>query len=685
MKLPGNRLAQRIIVAIAATILIVWFYPHQNNNTFIYEEGRPWNYAQLIAPFDIPIHPDSLTVDRIRDTLNKTFVPIYTLAPKVVDSIVDELPASIGSTNRQSLAKVIKQIYEDGVVDNAVMDRINDRSLTHIRVLEANTLYTRSTAGLTSPRDIYEHLDNIVKDRYLRSYFLSTDLHSILRPNLIHNQVENQRVFDNEFQALTADRGVILQGQTIINKGDIVTAQDYTNLRTYENLMRDRTFNSSESEILIILGQVLYVAILLSLLIAYFGLFARPMYDDFKTMLFIFVIVTVAFLLSVTMSLITHGGIYIVPMAIIPVLILAFFDGRTALFVSTISILLCAPVAPFALEYIFLEFSTAAVAIYTLGELRSRLQLMRMAVAVASTYFIGYISLELLLNGAFAGLEIRTFVFFSVNALLTSLAHILMFAAERTFGFVSVATLYELADINQPLLRKLSDTCPGTFQHCMSVSNLAADAARAMGANEQLVRVGAMYHDIGKMSNPAFFTENQHGVNPHDALPPEQSARIVVGHVTEGLQIATKEGLPDIVKDFICQHHGRGKAKYFYFTYCKAHPDETTPNEAPFTYPGPNPTSRETSLLMMADAVEAASRSLTDYSRQSINDLVNKIVDGQISEGLHADSSLEFRDVAIIKSAFAKRLGTIYHSRVAYPKAATETSATTETPETPKG
>ena len=262
----------------------------------------------------------------------------------------------------------------------------------------------------------------------------------------------------------------------------------------------------------------------------------------------------------------------------------------------------------------------------------------------------------------------RMFGYLAINAVFISFAYILIFLLEKTFGFTSRVTLVELSDINNPLLRELSEECPGTFQHSMAVSNLASAAAHRIGANVQLVRAGALYHDIGKISNPAFFTENQHGVNPHDALTPLQSARIVIGHVTDGVKRADKAKLPSGIRQFITEHHGRGKARFFYTTYCNQHPGEKV-DEAPFTYPGPNPQSRETSILMMADAVEAASRSLSDHSPEAINNLVNRIIDTQISEGLHNDSPISFRDVNEIKDTFASRLRTMYHSRISYPEA----------------
>lgn len=662
-----NSIVKRVAVALAAAIIIVWFYPHQRNNKYFYEEGRPWNYAQLIAPFDIPIHPDSLTVDRLRDTLDAHFVPIYTIENSVIDSIEAALPRS---PYRATLLRLIGRLYEDGVVETETMNDIRSGKLKRLRVLDENILSERSTEGLLSPRDLYMTLDSLITDPGMRQYFIGANLHNMLKANLTFCEEENKRHYDNEYLTLTADRGVILQGQAIINKGDIISAQDFTNLRTYEQLLDARLASDTHSWLLAILGQTLYVVALLAMLMLYLALLAPPVYANLKAIVFIYGMVTVFFLFSAGLSAFIPGGVYVVPLSIVAILTLVFFDSRTALFVSMTTIMIIAPITSFALEFIFIELSAAAAAVYSLRELQRRSQLLATAGAVALAYLVGYLSLELLMNGSFEGFSWRMPVFLIVNAVLTSTAYILMSAVERMFGFVSTVTLTELADTNQPLLRKLSDVCPGTFQHSMTVSNLATDAARAMGANEQLVRAGALYHDIGKMSNPAFFTENQHGVNPHDALSPQQSAGIVIGHVTDGLKMAEKAGIPAVIRNFISEHHGAGKAKYFYYTYCQAHPDEAEHDPAPFTYPGPNPRSRETSLLMMADAVEAASRSLGDYSRQSITDLVNKIIDTQIAEGLHNDSTLEFRDVPVIKEAFVKRLMTVYHTRIAYPTSA---------------
>lgn len=668
MKFTANSLLKPAGIALLAAIIVVWLYPHLKSHQFIYEEGRPWNYAQLIAPFDIPIHPDSATLRMARDTVNARFVPIYQYDNAVIDTIVGALPAQ-GSERQARLAALLKRSYANGVIETATMTKIRQGKLPRVRILEKNVLSEISTSGFTSPRDIYLHLDTAITDPALHDYFVQANLYNLLRANILFNTAENERHYENDYQSLTADRGVIIQGQAIINKGDIITAQDFTNLQTYEQMMEDRINGQQHSNLLMLLGQFVYAALLFGLLIAYLAVMSPHILARLRSYTFIVALIVLFFIFAVGLNAFIPGGIYIVPMAIVPILVLVFFDSRTALFVTGITVMMIAPITSFALEFIYLQFCAAAVAVYSLRELSRRSQLLRTAFLVAVTYIVAYLALELLMNGNFEGFTWRMPAFLLSNALLTSMTYILMFAAERVFGFVSVVTLGELADTNQPLLRELSDKCPGTFQHSMSVSNLVTDAARAMGANESLVRAGALYHDIGKMANPAFFTENQHGVNPHDALSPEQSARIVIGHVPEGLRRADKAGLPAVIRDFISEHHGSGKAKYFYYAACKQAPEGATVDPTPYTYPGPNPRSRETSLLMMADAVEAASRSLQDYSRKSITELVDKIIDSQIAEGLHNDSTLEFRDIRLIKEAFIKRLMTMYHTRIAYPSA----------------
>lgn len=663
-----NNILNKILIALAALIVIVYFYPHPEANRFNYEQGRPWNYSKLIAPFDIPIHPDSATLLAVRDTLDAKFVPIYQLNQLLIDTIISRLPQSPGTNLNRRLGSELRKVYASGVVDMRTKDEIASHRLPKVRLLEKNVLSEMSTSGFTSPRDVYLYLDSTITDSALHQYFVRANLQNLLLPNYTRNEEESRRHYEYDYLTLTADRGIILQGQTIIDKGAIISSQDFTNLQTYEHMLSQLNTNQNQSKWLMFLGQALYVGLLLTAMMMYFYFFTPEVYNNLRKFTFMYSLVTLFFLIGVGLNYFVAQGVYITPMMIVPILVLVFFDGRTALFVTGVLTLICAGVTAFALEFIFLQFCAGTAAVFSLRELSRRSQLLRTSVIVALAYLGAYVALDLLMNGSFDGFTWRMAAFLAVNAALTSMAYILMFAVERLFGFISVVTLVELADINAPLLMRLSNECPGTFQHSIAVSNLASDAAVRIGADVKLVRAGALYHDIGKLANPAFFTENQHGVNPHDALPPERSAAIVVNHVSDGLRMADKAGLPDVIQSFIREHHGAGMAKYFYITYCRQHPDEEV-DKAPFSYPGPNPQSRETSVLMMADAVEAASRSLKEHTREAIIELVDRIIDSQIAEGLHNESALEFRDVAKIKEAFIKRLMTIYHSRIAYPTA----------------
>lgn len=667
-----------LIVALAAMVVVVYFFPHTESNHYKYEDGRPWGYAKLIAPFDIPIRTDSMTVQRVRDSLDQQFVPVFQITPGMADTIITNLMRKWNNDDsyvsqsdaefRKRAIAFIKKAYNSNIVDDEYDKLINDRHLAHVRLLAGNTVKQYSTENVKSVNNVYNNLLVALHDSLAERWMDKHNIREVLQPNFILDVKTSKRIYDYELDRHTGLKGVIQQGQTIIDKGAIITPQDYTNLQTYERMMAEQLIHNRSSNWLIWLGQALYVGLLFTCLLLYINFSAPNVWNQRPSMVFIFMMISIFFLLSIGAESFVDYGSYFVPYAIVPVLMIVFFDTPMALFTSLVMILLCAGAATFPLEFIIVEIVATVAAVYSLKELSQRLQLLRTSLFVMIAYWISYVAMELLVNGSMEGFSWRVTAYLGVAAILSSIAYIIMVAIERGFGFVSKVTLIELSDVNNPLLRKLSEDCPGTFQHSMAVSSLATDAAIKIGANEQLVRAGALYHDIGKLNNPNFFTENQRSVNPHDSLPPERSAQIVINHVTDGLNLAERAGLPAVIKDFIREHHGAGKAKFFYYTFCKAHPGEEV-DPAPFTYPGPNPRSRETSLLMMADAVEAASRSLSEHTPQAISDLVDKIIDGQIADGLHNDSTLSFRDVNIIKKEFVRRLMTMYHSRVVYPDA----------------
>ena len=673
--MPSRQLSLRILLFIAVVSVTVYFLPRSAENHYTFEEGRPWSYALLTAPFDIPIHLDSLSAAKVKDSIDTHFEPVFTRDLTAEKTIISDYTTRLNATKdlditpaqRNQIIKEIRKVYENGIVDRDTYAKISSGKLPTVRFIHDNVAISIPTTNYLSAFRAYEHLDSVLKDPNVRQAISATKLSQVLHPNILVDTVTSRRLLNESYQKAMAPVGVIQQGERIIDKGDIVTSRLATVLHTYEKIANERGNSAISQHYYPIAGQTLYMLILYGMLFAYLYIFRRDYFEDDRTVVFIVTLIGLFTLFAFAMQAGFSTGFYITPFTIVPILVLIFLDSRTAYFCHVILVLICSIVASFALEFIFMQFIAGVVAIDSLKDLSRRSQLIRTAALIFLAYTLSYVAIEVMQAGSLARTEGRIFGCFAINAILISFSYVLMFLLERVYGFTSRVTLVELSDINNPLLRELSEECPGTFNHSMAVSNLASAAASRIGANVQLVRTGALYHDIGKIKNPAFYTENQHGVNPHDALDPIQSARIVTGHVNEGLALAEKAKLPKVIRSFISEHHGAGKARYFYTTYCNAHPDEDV-DPANFTYPGPNPQSKETSLLMMADSVEAASRSMTDHSPEAISALVNKIIDSQIAEGLHNESPISFRDVSTIKEVFAQRLRTMYHSRISYPE-----------------
>lgn len=674
MKLSTKSIWLRAFYFVAAVALIVYFLPRSSRHNYAFEENRPWTYGLLTAPFDIPIHLDSVSGRNVKDSIDSTFEPVFNRDSNSEKIIVSEIATRLNSadvsdvspTEKNEIIARVKKIYSDGIVSREVYSEIRSGSLPAVRFIHDNISMSMPTSGFLSAMRAYEKLDSSFRSPHIHAAIAAINLPELLEPNITPDSALSARLLAEAYRKAMAPVGVIQTGERIIDRGEVVTPRLATVLNTYEEMMAERSDRADVSNIYPLAGQILYVVILFVILYCYFFYFRPQYFANDSMMLFVMSAITALALFSFAMDATFRQGVYIVPFTILPIIAEIFMDSRTALYTFLIEIFICAILPTFALEFIFVQFVAGVVAIDSLNDLARRSQLIRTALFILLSYCLSYVAIELMTSGSIENLRPRMFGLFAINAVAVSFCYVLIFIFERIFGFTSRVTLVELSDINNPLLRELSEECPGTFQHSMQVSNLSAEAARRIGANVQLVRAGALYHDVGKIKNPAFYTENQHGVNPHDALDPMQSARIITGHINEGLKLAEKYKLPQIIRNFITEHHGRGTAKYFYNTYCNTHPDEAV-DKAPFSYPGPNPKSRETSILMMADAVEASSRSLKDYSPEAIQNLVNRIIDGQIAEGLHNDSPISFRDVQEIKDVFVQRLRTMYHSRIAYP------------------
>lgn len=665
----------RAILYLGCIVLAVWLMPRKAANTFNYEMGKPWTYALLTAPADMPVYPDSLTAALTRDSINTTFRPVYrrdvnaerqTVAD-FAERINDADTLNLTPQQRNRLISSLNKLLENGIVDSETFARIRSGALPQVRFIHDDVAISAPTDKYLSPREAYARIDSIYSDDPVcRHAIVSLGMSQYVKPNIYPDTLRSRQLYDDVMQKAMAPVGVIMEGMKIIDRGEIITPQVFTNLQTYEKIVQRHAPTHVNMHHYPIAGQTLYIMLVFGGIYLFLYFFRYRIFSSDRALIFLMVLATTWLLFAYGMSETFSNGLYMVPFTIIPILIVVFFDGRTAFFVYISEILLAMLVCTYPQEFIFTQWTAGVVALCSMKELNRRSQLVKAALYIFLTYTLAYVAIQIIQTGTIERIAPRMIGIFAINALFISFAYVLVFIVEKLFGFVSSVTLVELSDVNSKLLRELSEECPGTFQHSMQVSNLASEAAHRIGANVQLVRTGALYHDIGKIDNPAFFTENQHGVNPHDALDPKQSARVVIGHISHGLRRAEREKLPSVIRDFISQHHGRGKAMYFYNTYVNAHPDEEV-DPAPFTYPGPNPQTREASILMMADAVEAASRSLKEHTSENIAALVDKIIDSQIAQGLHNESPISFRDVEAVKQTFIDRLRTIYHARISYP------------------
>ncbi|MDD6777539.1 MAG: HDIG domain-containing protein [Bacteroidales bacterium] len=667
----GNDVLLRVLLAVGAIALISYFLPKENKVDYSYALGRPWNYSLLTAPFDIPINLDSASAAQQRDSINRTFVAIYKHDASVERQAILGLQEALQGTSlhgqkRNHLIERVRRIYVDGIVDNATSDRIAAGKLPEVRFVVNNVAEPASTASMRSVRSAYALLDSLFPEPDTQQAMDRVRITRYLIPNVVCDSAESKRMIDQLYQKALAPKGLMQKGERIIDRGDVVTPQIYELLKTYERLAEDRIVKREDYRYSIV-GQVAIIALLIMALYLFLRYFRWRIFEDMRKMLFLMSFLTVFTIASFAVLQALGSGVYLMPFAVVAVIFTTFFDSRTALFAHFVEVMLCSLVVADPQEFIMLQFLAGVTAIITVQELSKRSQLVQCAIYIFLVYSIVYAAMHVIADGDLSKVARYVFGCFGINVVLLSFSYVLIFLIEKLFGFTSTVTLVELTDINNHILRELSEKCPGTFQHSMQVSSLAAEAAHAIGANSQLLRAGALYHDIGKIDNPAFFTENQRGENPHKMLTPDLSARIVIEHVQNGLRHAVKAKLPQIIMDFITQHHGCGKARYFFNQAQNASPDVPI-DPAPYTYPGPNPNSKETSILMMADATEAASRSLTDYSDESISNLVSRIIDSQIADGLFRDSPISFRDIEIIKRTFTSRLRTIYHTRIAYPE-----------------
>ena len=668
-----RNLATRFAIVIITVALIVWFMPRNEKQQFRYDVGKPWMYGSFIAKFDFPIYKTDETIKAEQDSAMEEFQPYYNYNAKIEAQEIakfkndfkdgfDNLPAGYLSI----ITDRLHRLYQAGIINTPEYNNIAKDSTNMVRIVNGKRATSHQINCIYSTMSAYEMIFNdeiLGKERHVLQRM---NLTNYITANLIYDKSRSETEQNDLMSSIPIASGMVMSGQKIIDRGEIIDDYTYRVLNSLDRELQRRDANKTTITNTVI-GQLLYVTILVSLFTAFLTLFRKDYFDNSRSILMLYSMITLFPIVVSEMMKHNFFSIYIIPFAIVPIFIRVFMDTRTAFIAHAVMILICAATVKYQYEFIIIQLVAGLVAIYSLRELSNRAQLFKTALFVTVSSCLVYFSLQMIQNYDLMKMDQSMYSHFIVNGVLLLLAYPLMYLIERTFGFISNVTLFELSNTNKGLLRDLSEIAPGTFQHSITVGNLAAEIANRIGANSLLVRTGALYHDIGKMENPVFFTENQVGFDPHKDLPYTESARIIISHITEGVKMADKYNLPSFIKDFILTHHGLGITKYFYIKYQNEHPEEEVDKKL-FSYPGPNPFTREQAILMMSDTVEAASRSLQEYTEESISGLVNRLIDGQVADGNFTDCPITFRDITAAKAVLIERLKAMYHTRIQYPQ-----------------
>ena len=672
-------LSRRSFLTVACTLLVsvvtlIYFLPRESKFGYVYELNKPWHYPQLIASYDFVIYKTDDEVKRERDSVVRQFVPYYRVDSLVAEKQIAALRkdfyagkfSGIPVYYLPRLVENLRQIYARGILDVSDYEGFLKGDSHVLRLIRGQEATTGEVENFFTIRTAYDYLLNRDKGALSQEALRECNLNDYLAVNVKNDTAKNRLELQSELSQVSDNIGMVQSGQLVIDRGQIVNSEHMRILNSLKKESEQR-MDPSRGYWFIFAGQVIFVILLISLLFTYLKLFRRDYFSSPHSVLLLFSFVTVFPVITYLMMAHHFYSVYLVPYALIPIFVRIFMDSRTSFMAVVTSSLLSALSLHSPFEFVLWQIVTGATVIYSLRELTERSQLLRTVLAVVVVGLVISIGYDLSqgLNGD--AFDRSRIVYMIIGGILLLFAYPLMYFVEKLFGFTSSVTLVELTNTNNPILRKMSKVAQGTFNHSMQVSNLAAEVADKIGAKAQLARTGALYHDIGKVLNPAFFTENQSGVNPHDTISEERSAQIIINHVTDGLRLAEKYHLPQVIKEFIRTHHGTGLVKYFYIQYCNKHVGETVDEEA-FRYPGPNPQTREQAVVMMCDSVEAASRSLKEYTEESITQLVNRIVDSQLAEGHFKECPITFRDIADAKRTLIDSLKTIYHTRISYPE-----------------
>ncbi|MCY4781273.1 HDIG domain-containing protein [Sphingobacterium sp. UT-1RO-CII-1] len=691
-KSQNNSTVVKFAMVIIAIILVCIFLPKQPRFRYEFQKGKVWNHENLVSPYNFAILKTPEELNKDRSQILKTVQPIYNLQSNVSKEQIDQFNtdirekwqiASMDSIPKQELANyqtagnnLLNYIYNRGVIslnnryqnkgiDPESVDATN--SQYNFTLLHDNIAQQKNTADIFTIESAHQYIQETLEknNKIDEKEWFSELLRSYITINYIFDENLTNKIEQNALANISSTRGLVQKGELIAERDKIISSETYQKLESLRKVIEDEA-QVSGNQWYVTLGQFLTISLCMVLLMVFLFFFRKSIYYN-NRLIFIIMIIILAMLAVLSWAIkMKIPSLYYIPYCSVPIIFRVLFDTRVALNIHLLMVLVAALFVPNSYEFVFLQFLAGMVAIYSIRTMVRREQFLISSLIILATYIVAYLGLALTRNGSLNNIYWSDIIPLIVSVGLTLLAYPLIYAFERLFGIVSDLTLMELTNSNSKLLRELSLKAPGTFQHSLQVANLAEAAIYKIGGNPLLVRAGALYHDIGKMLNPLFFIENQKtGTNPHKELTPEQSAQVIISHVHKGVEMAKKYQLPDVIIDFIRSHHGTTRVDYFYNTFIKENPDKLV-DENIFRYPGPIPFSKETAVLMIADSVEAASRALKEPTEDSINTLVDKIIDYKITQRQFMDANITMRDITDVSDILKSMLKSIYHVRIDY-------------------
>lgn len=664
------------IIIVITLAVIAALLPHKVRYKFDFQSGKAWNSDDLVSPYDFPVfkNADSLSAEKMRVQQNvlphfqlDTLVLVRALSRLQSELEKDSMTADEYTRYFQSGKLVLEEVFNKGIIRLSETEQPGNGG--RLVLLRGKIARNKGIGDFYEPSAAAAYIKTRVASfKGINPDRLTNTLENFISPNVFYDKNLTESVTTQKVEEVSPTRGMIRKGELIISRGQVVTPEKFLVLESLKKTI-ESTLPDQQTVREIYFGQLLIIGIALSVLLIFLAVLRKDIFADNRKLALIFVLMMLVIGAYTGVMKMTALSPYVVPICILPIVIRVFFDTRLALFTHVITVLILGSVAPNGYQFVFMQIIAGMVTIFSVTHLRKRAQLFISAGMIFLSYMICYLALSVIHEGSITQVNQSNMIWLVGNVLMTLFSYPLIYIFEKVFGLTSDVSLMELADTNTPLLRELSIKAPGTFQHSMQVANLAEAAIFKIGGNSLLIRVGALYHDIGKMEMPMYFIENQTtGVNPHDELSFEESASIIIGHVIKGIEKARKNKLPDLIIDFIRTHHGTTMVQYFYQSFLKNYPEQIV-DEDDFRYPGPLPFSKETAVLMMADSVEASSRSLNKPSFDSINNLVDSIIDRQIEQQQFINCDITFKDISSIKKIFKKMLMSIYHVRMEYPKA----------------